>query len=59
MAMAAYFDLNIQQFDVINAFTNATIDELIYVRYPDGYHVLGHCLKLRKALYRLPRSPLL
>jgi hypothetical protein len=59
MAIAAYFDLNIQQFDAINAFTNATINELIYVRYPDGYHVPGHCLMLRKALYGLPRSPLL
>ena len=59
MAMAAYFDLDIQQFDAVNAFTNAAINELIYVRYPDGYHVPGHCLKLRKALYGLPRSPLL
>ncbi len=59
MAIAAYFDLNIQQFDVINTFTNTTINELIYVRYPDGYHVLGHCLMLRKALYGLLRSPLL
>ncbi len=59
MAIAAYFDLDIHQFDAINAFTNAAIDELIYVRYPDGYHVPGHCLMLRKALYGLPRSPLL
>jgi len=59
MAIAAYFDLDIQQFDTINAFTNATIDKLIYVRYPDGYHVPGHCLMLHKALYGLLRSPLL
>ena len=59
IAIAAYFNLNIQQFDAINAFTNATINELIYVRYPAGYHVPGHCLILHKALYRLLRSPLL
>ncbi len=59
MAIVAYFDLDIQQFDVINAFTNATINELIYVQYPDGYHVSCHCLKLRKALYSLLRSLLL
>jgi hypothetical protein len=59
MAIAAYFDLEIQQFDAINAFTNSEIDELIYIRYPDGFQVPGYCIKLRKALYGLPRSPLL
>ena len=59
MAMAAYFDLDIQQFDAINAFTNTTINKLIYVRFPDGFYVPRQCLKLYKALYRLPRSPLL
>jgi hypothetical protein len=29
------------------------------VRFPDGFSVQGKCLKLIKALYRLPRSPLL
>lgn len=56
MAIAAYFDLEIHQFDAINAFTNSEIDELVYVKYPDGFQILGYCLKFRKPLYGLPRS---
>jgi hypothetical protein len=59
MAIAAYFDLDIQQFDAVNAFCNAFLDEDVYVRYPDGFHVPGHCLQLIRALYGLPKSPLL
>jgi hypothetical protein len=59
MAIAAYFDLDIYQFDAINAFTNTYLDEDVFVRFPDGFSVQGKCLKLIKALYRLPRSPLL
>jgi hypothetical protein len=59
MAMAAHFDLDIWQFDAVNAFTNSSIDELVYVRYPEGMEEPGHCLKLLRALYGLPRSPLL
>ena len=59
IAIAAYFNLDIHQFDVNNAFTNSDINELVYIRYPDGFQEPGHCLKLRKALYGLPRSPFL
>ena len=59
MAIATYFDLDIEQFDAINAFCNAYNDELVYVRYPDGFQVSGFCLKLIRALYGQPRSPLL
>ena len=59
IAIAAYFNLDIYQFDAINAFCNAPIDELIYIRYPDRFQVLGSCLKLLKALYGMPRSALL
>ena len=37
MAIATYFDLDIEQFDAINAFCNAYNDKLVYVRYPDGF----------------------
>ena len=37
IAIAAYFNLDIYQFDAINAFCNALIDKLIYVRYPDRF----------------------
>jgi hypothetical protein len=59
MAMAAHFDLDIYQFDAINAFINSYVDETIYVRYPDGFQVPGKCLRLVRALYGLPRSPFL
>lgn len=59
MAIAAYFDLDMHQFDAINAFCNAAIDEVIYVRWPDGFQVPETCLLLQRALYGLPRSPLL
>ena len=39
MAIAAYFDLDIYQFDAINAFTNAYLDEDVFVRFPDGFSV--------------------
>jgi hypothetical protein len=59
MGIAAYFDLDILQFDAINAFTNAYLDELVYMKFPDGYTVPGSCLRVIRALYGLPRSPLL
>jgi hypothetical protein len=59
MAIAAYFDLDIWQFDAINAFTNSKIDELVYVKCPEGYDQQGYCLQLNRALYGLTRSPLL
>src|SRR5579871_2244835 len=59
MAIAVYFNLEMRQFDAVNAFTNSNIDEDVYIRFPDGYGCLGKCLKLLRALYGLPRSPLL
>ena len=59
MAIAAYFNLEMRQFDAVNAFTNSNIDEDVYIQFPDGYGCLGKCLKLLQALYGLPRSPLL
>ena len=43
----------------MNAFINSLNNKLIYVRFPDGFHERGHCLKLLRALYGLLRSPLL
>jgi hypothetical protein len=37
IAIAAFFNLDIYQFDAINAFCNAKIDKLVYVRYLDGF----------------------
>ncbi|PQM43552.1 hypothetical protein VC83_09679 [Pseudogymnoascus destructans] len=59
MAITAYFDLDTDQMDAINAFTNSRIDEEVYVRCADGYKEQGMCWKLNRALYGLRQSPLL
>ncbi|OLN95703.1 Retrovirus-related Pol polyprotein from transposon TNT 1-94-like protein 1 [Colletotrichum chlorophyti] len=59
MALIARFDLETLQLDAVNAFTNATLDETVYVWFPPGFSRPGYCLNLRKALYGLRRSPLL
>ena len=37
LAISAYFDLEMKQFDAVSAFTNSDIDETIYIRFPDGF----------------------
>ena len=59
IAIAAAHDLEAQQLDAINAFVNSTLDEEIYCECPPGFEFLGPCLKVKRALYRLRRSPLL
>jgi hypothetical protein len=59
VAITAQFDLDIHQLDAVNAFTNSKLDELVYVRFPDGFEQPGFCLQLQRALYGLRQSPLL
>jgi hypothetical protein len=59
MAVVAKFDLETIQLDAINAFVNADLDELVYMRTPPGFPVKNHVLRLNKAFYGLRRSPLL
>jgi hypothetical protein len=59
MAVVAKFDLETIQLDAINAFVNANLDELVYMRTPSGFPVKNHVLRLNKALYGLRRLPLL
>ena len=59
MAVAAKWDLELLQYDAVSAFTNSTLDELVYVHYPKGFPRPGWVLRLNKALYSLRRSPLL
>jgi hypothetical protein len=57
MAILAAFDLDAEQWDVVNAFVNAYLDETVYVEYPQGFEQEGMVLLLLKALYGLRRSP--
>ena len=56
-AVAAYYDLDIDQLDVKTAFLYGIIDQLIYVEMPKGYEVSNDVCKLNRALYGLKQSP--
>lgn len=57
MSLAAVFDLEIVQFDAVNAFVNSELDEDVYTYFPDGFREAGKVMKLKRALYGLRRSP--
>lgn len=59
MALAAAFDLDIDQMDVTNAFLHALVDpaEQIFVGCPPGFGQPGKCFHLRRALYGMTDSP--
>ena len=59
MAIAAAFDLEIRQYNAVNAFTNAKLSKLVYCYYLEGFNQNGHILELLIALYGLKISPLL
>ena len=51
-AIIAAFDLDVWQGDAVNAFANSLIDEIVYIKCPDGFTIKGKCLLLRRALYK-------
>ena len=63
MAITASFKLTAKQYDAVNAFINSTMNEEIYVDYPEGMkrptNVEYPCFLLLRALYGLKQSPLL
>jgi hypothetical protein len=59
MAVASAFDLEIKQYDAVNAFINSTLDTPIDCHCAEGYTKPGMKLQLNKALYGLQQSPLL
>ena len=63
-ALAAYYDLEIEQFDVVTAFLNAELTDVedVYMAQPDGYVKYDedgtpYVCKLRRALYGLKQAP--
>ncbi len=56
IAFAAAFGLVLRQYDVVNAYANADIDEEIYCYPPEGFGEPDILLRLRKALYGLKQS---
>ncbi|TPX13082.1 uncharacterized protein E0L32_006508 [Thyridium curvatum] len=59
MATAARFRLKVKQLDAINAFTNAYLDEEVFVELPPYFKQNGKIARLIRALYGLRISPLL
>jgi hypothetical protein len=57
LALAAYFDLEMRQYDAVTAFLNAELDEVIYTMLPPGFGAKELVWLLRRALYGLRRSP--
>ncbi|EED11464.1 hypothetical protein TSTA_007540 [Talaromyces stipitatus ATCC 10500] len=59
MAIAARFNLELKQYNAVNAFVNAILDEEMFIRMAPRYREPGKIYQLNKALYGLRRSPLL
>ena len=68
MAIAARFDLELLQYDAVNAFVNAklptgpgsgVLGQGVFMRMPPAHRTPGKVLHLQKALYGLRHSPLL
>ena len=57
MAIAAAFDLEIHQFDAVNAFINSSLNEEIYCYAPEGFEQGENHWLLLRALYGLKQSP--
>ena len=58
--MAALKDWQIHHLDIKSAFLNGEINEVIYVKQPEGFLVKGkegYALRLKKALYGLKQAP--
>ena len=55
--LAVAFNLDLNQYDISNAFLNGDLEEEIYMEYPPGYPgEEGTCLKLLKGLYGLKQA---
>jgi hypothetical protein len=62
ITITAYFNLEVKQHDVINAFIYASrqLDKPPMTYYmPDGFPILGMLIEVKQALYSLVDSPLL
>jgi hypothetical protein len=56
-SLAARHDLELRQLDVPQAFTQAALNEDVYMEMPEGFEVAGKVCHLKKSLYGLKQSP--
>jgi hypothetical protein len=59
IAIAAYFGIELYQLDAVNTFCNAYLNKVLYIADPGNRINKGNCLRVIRALYSMPRSPLL
>ncbi|EKG08924.1 Reverse transcriptase RNA-dependent DNA polymerase, partial [Macrophomina phaseolina MS6] len=60
IAIICAFDLEMRQYDVVNAFPHVPLEERTYCRPPEGMQLeQGQILRLLRALYGLKESPAL
>ncbi len=57
LSLAACGDLELCQLDVPQAFTQADLNEEVYMDMPEGFRINGMVCKLKKALYGLKQAP--
>lgn len=57
LSLAARRNLNLHQLDVPQAFTQAVLEEDVYMEMPEGFAVDGMVCLLKKSLYGLKQSP--
>ena len=55
--LSVAMDWDVTQLDVENAFTNASLEEDVYMRCPQGIHGKPKVCKLLRALYGLKQAP--
>ncbi|KAI0993201.1 hypothetical protein K3495_g14983 [Podosphaera aphanis] len=59
MSLVAAFNMEVISLDAVNAFLNSKLDKAVVCEFPPGYEIVGKKILLKRALYGLPRSPLL
>jgi hypothetical protein len=57
LSIVARLDMELRQLDVPQAFTQAGLDETVYMEMPEGYTVPGMVCLLLKSLYGLKQAP--
>ena len=57
LSIAARRDMELRQLDVPQAFTQAKLDETVYMEMPEGFATPGMVCRLKKSLYGLKQSP--
>jgi len=58
-ALAAHYDLEVNQMNVTTAFLYGSIDQVVYIELPHSYELSDKVALLNKALYGLKQAPCL